>query len=143
MAQILFACGLIMYFSACLVAAFFLPTFEYGSTGPATFPKAISSMSILISAGFLLNSLKHRNTGESLLPDLQQAGVLLLFLAYVVIMPIIGFMPSSFVFMVVLSLYLSEPGKRLKSLPVSLISTTVVLAIIYCIFAVQLNVFLP
>ena len=143
MAQVIVAVFCVLVSLAALAASFYLPSFSYGFTGPATFPKAIAGLSLFISLGYLTNCLRAGPVTVRLLPDRRQAGLVALFLLYVVMMPFAGFFTSSFAFSVILTAHLTPTGERWKTLPVSLGLTLCTLGLIYFVFVINLNVFLP
>lgn len=69
-------------------------------------------------------------------------GVIIM-LIYLVLLPLAGFLPSSCLFIAVLTLYLSDDRTRLKTLLQSFALSFVVVTVFYLLFKVLLQVPLP
>ena len=64
-------------------------------------------------------------------------------LCYLLMLPVIGFLPSSYIFYFAFNLYLSEERFTRKGIQTSLLLSVVVVTVFYCIFQLGLGVPLP
>ncbi len=132
------------------IAALLMPTFdEYTQfTTPATFPKMLSGFFLFISLGHLLYTIRKNKEG----PRSSQAGIgisrrqaVLLFIltCYLILLPMIHFILSTILFMVILTFYLLPADAKKKGMIIGVSITAVLLCLIYYLFEIQLNVSLP
>ena len=131
------------------IASFFMPTFEEFSnnfTNPTTFPKLLSGFFIFVSAGHLLYVIRQNKTArESSKFTFTRKQLILLGIltVYLIVLPIVHFIPATIAFMLILTAFLLPDGERKKGMVIGAVITAVLISAIYYLFAVQLNVFLP
>jgi hypothetical protein len=111
------------------------------------FPQLVFVVMILLGILLFIRTFMHREAKEKV-EDVGKAlirpkrlMILGLFVAYLLIMPIVGFIETTAVFAVVAMMSLSP--QRKKDLPVSLLISGGLVGLIYLVFDYWLQVFLP
>jgi len=140
----------ILFHLACLIgtaglfaATFSLPTYEFGTTGPATFPRLASIVLFGLNGGLLFRALiKKEKIKPALLPNARQAMMVVFLIIYILLLPYIGFIISSLIFATGVSLWLSGEKTGRAIAKACALSLVCVLGIYY-VFDVLLMVFLP
>ena len=129
-----------------LYQTYFLPPPRIDRIGPAGFPRALSLILLFFSIMIIISSLAVKKE-EKEIPDLnirKNYLVLITFISLIIyifiLMPNIGFIFSTFIFLWFLQ-YILTPAKK-KYINITLISIITPIVLNY-IFAEMLNVFLP
>jgi putative tricarboxylic transport membrane protein len=111
------------------------------------FPQLVFVVMILLGILLFIQTFMHReaeekegDVGKALIRP-KRLMILGLFVAYLLIMPIVGFIETTAVFAVVAMMSLSP--QRKKDLPVSLLISGGLVGLIYLVFDYWLQVFLP
>ena len=129
------------------IASFYMPTFvEFSNnfTNPTTFPKLLSGFFVFISAGHLYYIIRNDKTcNEKIILTKKQIILLLILTLYIIALPLIHFIPATILFMLTLTAFLLPEGEKKKGMLIGGAITVVLISIIYYLFVIQLNVFLP
>lgn len=121
--------------------------------GAGTYARSISLIFILLCLVYILNKLTHiKSESSTQIKDLpiirdfkaakkQLLGMWVIFILYLILIPIIGFFEAAFVFLAIGIYILGEPA--LKWLMQSTILSIVISIALFVIFRVFLHIYLP
>ncbi len=139
----------IFYFLWMIIAAglfymsYQIPTFNFGVTGPETFPRwVVVALFILSTILFVRSLLKPENYDHNLIPNRRQEVMLAGFISYVILIELIGFYVVTGVYIIATILLLSKEKNWREVGKAAAIAVFTVL-IIYLVFTHELKVFFP
>lgn len=132
-------------FGLALAAVAYLFTREIGPLGKLFVDYVLIALSFLSALIVAKGFIKPERTRffESIIERNNILAGLVILALYLFFMPRVGFLPASYVFFLVLSLYLTDDRLALKRIVQSAILSTIVVTVFYLVFKNVLGVPLP
>jgi putative tricarboxylic transport membrane protein len=140
----------IIFYLVCLlgtvglfIETYNFPLFDFGITGPATFPRIVIILTLALTVILLVKSLiARKKIDPAILPNARQIILMSVIVTYIILLQYIGFIISSLLFVLSTTMYLSDNISTKELAIGGAISLASVFGI-YLIFEVWLLVFLP
>lgn len=120
-----------------------IPTFNFGVTGPETFPRwVVVALFILSTILFVRSLLKPENYDHSLIPNRRQEVMLAGFISYVILIEVVGFYIVTGVY-IVATIWLLSKDKSWREVGKAAAIAVFTVLITYLVFTHELKVFFP